>query len=64
MNSTGYAKRETSKAGGSAGLLIIFIIIIFMDWAICGLFHPLQEYADLFTLTVGILYFVFFRVVC
>jgi hypothetical protein len=35
------------------------IIIIFLDQVIRGLFQPLEEYADLFDLTVGGLHFVF-----
>jgi hypothetical protein len=36
------------------------IIIKFLDQAICGLFCPLEEYADPSILVVGVLCFIFF----
>jgi hypothetical protein len=37
-------------------LFIHIIIIIIMDWAICGPFRPLEENAYLSFLIVGVLY--------
>jgi hypothetical protein len=38
----------------NSSLFTIIIITIFMDYAMLGLFHPLEEYVILFFLTVGV----------
>jgi uncharacterized membrane protein YoaK (UPF0700 family) len=42
------------------GVLYFLVIVIFMDWAIRGLFRPSEEYTDPAILTVSVPCFVLF----